>query len=350
MIKNNAMELSKRISLAVCALLICAAVSQAQDSPRVSARPRTQVVPMPAELAGEIPEPTGQIAFIRGGDIYIINVDGSNMQLACASGNAYGRISWAPGNREITFARRGQVEFKAPDNLGGKHRVYDIFKVVMDSVGINSSWWERITDGLGARFPEWSRDGSALLYTKDYNSFLASPDFPNYQITISDPNGSNERPLRKDYQQTDYLSINPTAGPNGSYAFIAFFEMKAQGMVIVDSSNLMPSLDEVRSQVKKETRAIAPSWSPDGSWIAYVRNDINKPAINLISPDRKQKYVIYKPTAGVAPSTNPPGWSPDSKWLTFATSDGRLWISDITGNQQTEILGPGPNLSPAWSK
>lgn len=345
---NNTMELPKRLSSTLIALLVCAAATQAQERARV--RPRVQAVPMPAELAGAIPTPTGQIAFIRSGDIYLMNVDGSNMQIACASGNAYGRISWAPGNREITFARRGQVEFEAPDNLGGKHRVYDLFNVIVDSIDVNSNWWERITNGLGARFPEWSRDGSTLLYTKDYNSYLVSPGFPNYQITLSNPDGSDEHPLRKDYQQTDYLSINPTAGPNGSYAFIAFYDMKAQGIVIVDSSDLMPSLDEVKKQVRRESRAIAPSWSPDGNWIAYVRNDINKPAINLISPDRKQKYTIYKPTAGVAPSTNPPGWSPDSKWLTFATSDGRIWISDITGNQQTEILGPGPNLSPAWSR
>ncbi len=344
------MEFSKRIFTTVCALLICLTAVSAQNTQRVKSRPRRQVNPMPAELAGEIPEPTGRIAFIRDGDIYLINVDGSNLRIACASGNAYGRISWAPGNAEIAFARRGTAEFKAPDNLGGKHRVYDIFKVIVDRIGTNKNWWERITDGLGARFPEWSDDGSTLLYTKDYNSYLVSPGFPNYQITLSNPDGSDERPLRKDYQQTDYLSINPTAGPDGSYAFIAFYDMKAQGMAIVDSSDLMPSLDEIRRQIKNETHAIAPSWSPDGSWIAYVRNDMNKPAINLVSPDRTQKYVIYRPAGGVAPSTNPPGWSPDSKWLTFATSDGRIWISDITGNQQKAILGPGPNLAPAWSK
>ncbi|MFQ5607613.1 MAG: hypothetical protein ACE5GA_06680, partial [Candidatus Zixiibacteriota bacterium] len=261
----------KTITILGAALALSGSVAAQTDS-RVVVRSSSRPAPMPAELAGEIPAPSGRIAFIRSGDVYVINVDGSGAVLACAAGNAYGRLSWAPDNSEIAFARRGQVEIKAPDNLGGKRRVYDIFKVVMDSVGLNSDWWLRVTEDLGGRYPEWSQDGSTILFTNDYNAFLANPDFPNYQLALCDPDGGSMRPLRKDYQQAEYLSINPTAGPDGSYAFIAFFELKAQGLIIVDSTNLMPSFEEVRAQAKREWQAIAPSWSPDGKWIAYVHN------------------------------------------------------------------------------
>ncbi len=308
------------------------------------------IIPMPAELAGSIPAPTGKIAFLRDGNVYVMNVDGSDETLACNATNAFGRLSWAPDNKEIAFSRRGQVEIKGPNLLGGKHRVYDLFKVIVDSIGINSDWWERITTSMGGRYPEWSADGESILYTNDYNANFVDAEFPNYQISLVGPFGGNPHPVRKDYQQTEYFSINPTAGPDGRYAFIALFEQKPQGLIITDAGDPMPSYDEVRKQAKDLVQAIAPSWSPDGKWIAYVYNDINKPGIYLVSPDKKQKYVLYTPKGGPTPSTNSPGWSPDSKWLTFATGDGSIWICDITGSQLKRITPAAGNLAPAWSK
>ena len=305
---------------------------------------------MPADVAGKIPPPTGQIAYIREGDVFIMNVDGTGERMACDVNNAFGRLSWAPDNKEIAFSRRGSVEVSAPDGLGGKHRVYDLFKVIVDSVGINSDWWERITTSMGGRYPEWSADGESILYTNDFNANFVDADFPNYQIALVGPFGGNPHALRKDYQQTDYFSINPTAGPDGRYAFVSLFEQKPQGLVITEPGDPMPSFEEVKKQSRQLIQAIGPSWSPDGKWIAYVYNDINKPGIYLISPDRKQKYVVYSPKGGSPPSTNSPGWSPDSKWLTFATGSGALWIVDITGNQLKKITPAVGNLAPAWSK
>ncbi len=333
----------KTIMSLMALTLLCLAASSANA--QVS-----NVKSMPADVAGKISAPSGQLAFIRDGNVYVMNLDGTNEVLACNSTNAFGRLSWAPDNKQIAFTRRGQVDFQGPNLLGGKHRVYDIFKVIVDSIPVNVDWWERVTTSLGGRYPEWSTDGESILYTNDYNANFVDATFPNYQMSQVHPSGADAHPIRKDYQQTDYFSINPTAGPDGRFAFIALFEQKPQGLIVTKVGDPMPSYENVRKQANLLVQAIAPSWSPDGKWIAYVYNDINKPAIYVVSPDLIQKYVIYTPKGGPTPSTNSPSWSPDSKWLTFATGEGSIWICDITGAQLKKVTPSSGNLAPAWSK
>lgn len=325
-------------------LALCAGIS-AQTPGGASASKN-----LPADKAGTIPEPTGLIAFIRGGDVYIMNSDGTNVTLACDANNATGRLSWSPDNKWIAFTRRGEVQVNNPDGLGGQHRLYDIFKVEIDSVGLNSAWWRRITDGNGSRYPEWSVDGETIIYTHDLNANYIDAEFPSYQTVTCDPDGGSRSYKRKDYQQTEYMAINPTAGPNGAYAFVAFYEKKPQGLYVAQPGVPLPNLADMKKAIRAGFNRIAPSWSPDGNWIAYVYNDLANPAIWITNPEQSEKYLIYQPPAGVAPNTVPPSWSPDSKWLTFSTDDGRIWIADITGNQLTEVLGPGPNIAPGWSK
>jgi Tol biopolymer transport system component len=322
--------------------------ASAQTSSKITSQ--TTVEKMPAALAGTIPPPSGQIAFLNNGDVFIMNVDGSNQTLACQVGNATGRLSWSPDNKEIAFTRRGDVQINKPDGLGGKHRVYDIFKVIVDSVGFNSSFWNQVTTDNGGRYPEWSTDGERILYTQDLNANLVNAEYPNYQTAICDPFGGSQSYLRKDYQQVEFMAVNPTAGPNGAVAYVAHFEQQLQGLIIQYPGEELTSLPEVRKVGRQFKLAIAPSWSPDGKWIAYVENDLSKARIYLISPDKKQHYLLFAPPAGVTPNTVPPSWSADSKWLTFSTSDGRIWICDITGNQAKEISRPGANISPAWSR
>lgn len=343
--RERRIALTLLLALATAALLSLLWLGQAN----AQSATKGKVGNMPAELAGQIPPPSGQIAFLNNGDVFIMNIDGSNATVACQVGNGVGRLSWSPDNKEIAFTRRGEVDSKNPDGLGGKHRLYDIFKVIMDSVGINSNFWNQITTDNGSRYPEWSADGKKILYTHDLNANFVNALYPNYQLATCDPAGGSQSYLRKDYQQVDFMSINPTAGPNGAVAFIAHYDQQPQGLYIQLPGDPLPDLDKVRKEIRSTKQAIAPSWSPDGKWIAYVHNDISNARVYLISPDKKQKFVLFTPPAGITPSTVPPSWSPDSKWVTLSTNDGRIWICDITGNAR-QITTPGANISPAWSR
>jgi eukaryotic-like serine/threonine-protein kinase len=92
-----------------------------------------------------------------------------------------------------------------------------------------------------------------------------------------------------------------------------------------------------------------PSWSPDGTEIAYARLnesgiwDIWKvPALGGTS----RRFVL---------NASDPAWSPDGRWLAYRTSTtGAIWISDGSGQNgreltraQNELFGNnGPRFSP----
>jgi len=306
---------------------------------------------MPAEVAGEIGYPKGKIAYIHDKDVWVMNCDGSNAFKVVTAANAHGKISWAPEGKRVAFSRRGTVKTESPDMLGGSHRVYDIFIGYLDSAKISTNIWRQLTFDLGGRYPEWSADGKEIMFTNDLQAKYANPVYPNYQTCFMDTVDGSYRILRKDYEGTEYYSLMPTYGPNRQVAYVLYEKVTPIGLVISTfDQKTFTKKDMTEGKIKMIKGATGPAWSPDGKWIAYVDFSITDQAIHVISPDLSESYTVYKPTAGLNLQTYPLSWSPDSKWLTFGTSDGSLWIIDITGNQLRQISGPGLNSAPAWSK
>ena len=167
---------------------------------------------LPAAKAGQIGAPTGKIAFIRDKSLWMMDATGANQMKVCDAGNADGRISWAPDGKRIAFTRCGRVNLEGPDNLGGNHKVYDIFVAYVDSAkNGNTNFWYRITDGVGSRDPEWSADGQSLIYYKDMNANFVNAFLPNYQIcTMTPVESGTEELLRRDWQNMSEFFIAPT--------------------------------------------------------------------------------------------------------------------------------------------
>ncbi len=301
--------------------------------------------------AGTISAPTGKIAFIREKNIFVMEANGANQTKTCEAGNADGRLSWAPDNKRIAFTRSGTVDLRGPDMLGGRHKVYDLFVAYTDSAKVgNTLWWNRLTTDLGSRDAEWSQDGNSLIFFKDVNADKASSSYPNYQICMTNAEGGDFQVLRKDWAtMTEFLTY-PSMNSEGTIAFVHMYNNKPQGMVVLPKSRMMLSIDSIGLLSKKMLGCIAPSWSPDNKWIAYVKSDINKPGIFITKPDLSAQYLVFEPPVGTSLYTMAPSFSPDSKWLTFATTDGSIWIIDITGNSAKRLTGPGLDMAPAWSK
>ncbi|UCD16609.1 MAG: PD40 domain-containing protein [Candidatus Zixiibacteriota bacterium] len=306
---------------------------------------------LPPEQAGKIGVPLGQIAFLRDKTVWIMNWDGSNQQKLVTAGNANGRLSWAPDGKRIAFVRQGEFKLQGPDNLGGFHKVYDLFVAYVDSAGVNTNWWRRLTTGLGGRYPEWQPDGNTIVFTNDINAEYVNADRPNYQTCSIDTVGGSYRLFRSDWQDsTDLHAIMPTMGPANLYAFVLFKGFNPAGIVIAprDVTNFTEKL--IREKLKSVPKGYAPAWSPDGKWLAYIHNEMANQAIYITTPDLSEKYLVYKPPIGQNLQTYPLSWAPNSKWLTFGLSDGSLWIIDITGNGLKQIVASGLNVAPAWSK
>ncbi len=308
-----------------------------------------QEMKLPADKAGKIGVPSGKIAFIKSDDLWMMNWDGTNQKKVVTAGNVDGKISWSPDGKEIAFVRKGSVDLKGPDYLGGMHKVYDIFLGYVDSADVNTNWWRRITDELGGTYPEWQRDGR-IIFTKDVNANKVNAQMPNYQTCSMDGEGGSFKILKNDWQDPEYMEIMPTLSPDSLYASVVYKGVNQVGMAICPLNLKALTKDVMLSKCKVLSGATGPAWSPDGKWIAYVTKGMNNQAIYITNRDMSEKYVVYKPSMGQVLQTYPLSWSPDSKWITFATGDGAIWIIDITGNGLKQIVGPGLNSAPAWSK
>jgi len=312
---------------------------------------------MPAAKAGEIGSPGGQIAFLREKNVWIMDATGGHQMKVCEVLNGDGRLSWAPDNKRIAFTRSGRVNLQGPDNLGGNHKVYDIFIAYVDSaVNGNTNFWYRITDGIGSRDPEWSADGATMLYYKDMNANYVNAFLPNYQVcTMSPPESGSEQLLRKDWQTMSEFFIAPTMNAGGDVVFVHMTAtsqggFKQKGLAKLNRNSFMASLADVAKQSDRTANFVAPAWSPDGKWIACIHNSMTDPGVYVLAADFSEQYLVFAPPPATSLYTIAPSFSPDSKWLTFSTRDGSVWICDITGNGARRLTGPGTDSAPAWSK
>ncbi len=313
---------------------------------------------MPADKAGIISPPKGKIAFLRDKKVWVLDLDRQSQgkadafQSICEIANSDGRLSWSPDNRRILFTRSGTFKLDSPEGMGGMHKVYDIFMAFLDSAYANNkAFWMGITSNLGGRDPEWSAGSNKVVFWQDMNANTANTTYPNYQICTMNPDGSNIELIRKDWQNFDStFMISPSMSSDGRLAVTMHFEKKPQGIAVIAPNEHMISLDSLKARARKNLKKVAPCWSPDSKWIAYVLNDMNNPGVYVMTPDSKENYLVFVPPVGANLFTISPSFSPDSKWLTFATTDFSIWICDITGNGARRLSGPGMDSSPSWSK
>lgn len=105
-------------------------------------------------------------------------------------------------------------------------------------------------------------------------------------------------------------------------------------LVIADSDGHNP-----REVFSTSEPILSPSWSPDGSQIAFVSFANRKAAVHVVPVDYERSRVTGKPKIiGPYPGSNSaPSWSPDGKSLAIAISkDGKSNIFIVSLEDQTK--------------
>jgi Tol biopolymer transport system component len=296
---------------------------------------------------------SGTIAFIRNGDVWLMNPDGTNQRPHVGGiQNAKGKISWEPGNKRYAFGRMGSIQLKYPDGGGGSHNCYDLFYAYIDST---NNYWEGFTETLGAQSPDWSADGSTIAFTYDHNANTANSMWPEYWVGFYDIKTRVVSSLKLPRGDNILFAMSPSLSPDLSsvaYSLASFDGKRVSqiGLVITATDEVVDTYDQLIQRAKKVSNASAPSWSPDGKWIAYVSSDLGNPGIYVISPDLSEKKLIYKPAQGIMVAGSPPSWSPDGKKFAFGSMNGAIYTVNVDGTGATMISGPGSDSFPAWSK
>jgi hypothetical protein len=246
-----------------------------------------------------------EIAFVRGGDLWIMGTDSSSPVPLTSDGGV--SPAWSPDGKKIAFSSRRDGNFE----------VY-----VVDADGSDPM---RLTnDGAFDGYPAWSPDGSKIAFERDGDIWIMNAD------------GGSSVPLMND----GAFDGSPSWSPDGSK--IAFDSTRDGNFEVyvmnADGSNLVRLTNDGAFDG-------SPAWSPDGTKIAFQHGDpffdiFNDGAIWVMDADGANSMNLIN---GFSPA-----WSPDGMEIAFDRDDG-IWVMDAVGSNPKNLTPADGGGEPAWS-
>jgi TolB protein len=266
----------------------------------------------------------GKIAFysVRDGnaEIYIMNVDGSNPERLTNNPADDMSPAISPAGTQIAFMSARDIYLM---NLDGSEQ-------------------RRLTDTPSYEsHPAWSPDGTQIAFTSERDG--------NREIYVMGADGSNVQRLTHNPAE----DMQPCWSPDGTK--IAFSRKQDENWDIytIDVQDALQNQDAESSSLQRLTDSgngeVHPSWSPDGSQIAYM------------SSPRRATFEIWvmnadgsngHPLPGIGQINENPVWSPDGTKIVFQSNrDGNweIYVMDADGsNQQRLTDNPAGDYWPSW--
>jgi TolB protein len=273
----------------------------------------------PAELVGKLVFQT-----TYGGEFYTINVDGTGLRRITDGLDPV----WSPDGERIAFTR-----------LRDPRGVW-----VVDAEGSSP---RQVFDWHEARYPSWSPDGGQIVFSRQYRGRLqetkrcfqgpkgqvcwtARPN-PHYNLGIVRVNdGSFWEPLPS--------SSERSLAPDWSRVSDQIVYVDVHGLFVQSADG------QNRYQLTNDNKDINPVWSPDGDQVAFVRRQHDHWEIYVVDVDggnlRRLTNTPEWPDGTVANSVAP-AWSPDGSYIAFLTDrtgEWEIWFMKADGSGQTGMF------------
>jgi TolB protein len=222
----------------------------------------------------------------------------------------------------------------------------EIFAMRPDGTGIEQLTFNRVQD----YHPAWSADGRWMAYS----SYQTVENSEIYMRSYRDGDFVQTRQLTNHPEQ----DLDPTFSPDGSK--IAFVRVHTNNTEIYVMDTADTDGDGNGDNLTRFTnntvddRSLA--WSPNGDKIAFVRAGNGASAevcvmdFPMDNPDGAPAPVNLTNNAG---SDSEPNWSPDGSKIAFASTrdnNHNIYVMNADGSGQTRLTrNVAPDFSPAWS-
>ena len=302
---------------------------------------------------GGYPPPTGQIAFSRDRDLWLMEADGSNPREIVTSSRLANKIVWSPDNQEILFCQDGYQQYVLPNGGGGKIKLYDIFAT---RVASPKSIKQVTTDAISAS-PSYFPDGDRIAFTRNLSALDLSKEVPLFQVYVGGTYGS---PLPKNVNlgsaTPDLQLLTPAVSPDGKQIAVAVTRADLMaspkptlGIAIIPAKGFKGTMEEWTDKAAQIPVSSGPAWSPDGRYLAYVDISENPRSLALYDFERELNRVIYEPLKGFDLISASPSWSPDGNWIVFGNVKGSILMVDRNGRNLKSLTRSGSDSYPMFS-
>ena len=277
------------------------------------------------------PWPGGRLAFqvSSGGDIYVINADGSGLhRLTDGLDPAWSPAPLGGGTGGTGSARIAFTRWRNP---------WGVYLVNPDGNGE-----KRVVDGIQFKEVAWSPDGRKIAFTINYGSSepmkicffgfcFTIPPFSFGQIWVADLESDELLSLPLD----DRAAHAPTWSPTGNRIVYA----GDRGLAWIDLDDMAKGRFAAGSAWDT-----SPSFSPDGQQIAFMSRVHDHWEILVMNVDGSGRMQLTHndPELPKAPNNVAPAWSPDGKTIAFLSDrDGpwRIYGMNADGTGQRPMFG-----------
>ena len=242
-------------------------------------------------------------------DLYVLDQAGNDRVLVDSMGiNNFPK--WSPDGRRIVFQ-------------GNRGRPTEIYLINADGSGERNLSNDPDFD----EHPIWSPDGGKILFRG-----LRNGDF---DLWVVDTNGQNLRNITPFNLRDD----QPSWASNGRIAYVGLREGNRE-IYVTDPMGL--NHEKVTNTLSENE--YVPSWSPDGSTIAYT---LNGQLYTIAFPGGVRRQLTSQQDSVV---NSQPQWSPDGNNILYQTKSDEIWRVNSNGSNPVNLTSnPARDSYPRWS-